>query len=90
MSIDDPLRKGAKSWLKKLGVLTHVLESIECESVGSPLKRIDRVQTYKKQFKELSSLCIDQEFSAHDGFILAMKLYPDGKYIVSAGEDCVV
>lgn len=78
---------GAKSWLKKL---RHVLDSIDCESVGSPLKRIARVQTFKKQFKELSSLCIDQEFSAHDGSILAMKFSPDGKYIASAGEDCVV
>ncbi|VVA93477.1 unnamed protein product [Arabis nemorensis] len=89
---DDSIKKGgAKSWLKKLRVLTHVLDSIDCcESVGSPLKRIARVQTYKKQFKELSSLCNDQEFSAHDGPILAMKFSLDGKYIASAGEDCVV
>lgn len=88
--IDDLLNKGAKSWLKKLGVLTHVLESLDCESVRSPLHQVARVQTHKKQFKELSSLCIDQEFSAHDGSILAMKFSPDGKYIASAGEDCVV
>ncbi|XP_024015357.1 WD repeat-containing protein 44 isoform X2 [Eutrema salsugineum] len=88
---DDPLKKGAQSWLKKLGLLTHVLDSMDCESVGSPLKkRVARVQAFKKQFKELSSLCVDQEFSAHDGSILAMKFSPDGKYIASAGEDCVV
>ncbi|CAH2048388.1 unnamed protein product [Thlaspi arvense] len=83
-------KKGAQSWLKKLGVLTHVLESGDCESVGSPLKRMARVQAYKKQFKELSALCVDQEFAAHDGSILAMRFSPDGKYIATAGEDCVV
>ncbi|KAG7658429.1 WD40 repeat [Arabidopsis suecica] len=87
---DDLLKKGAKSWLKKLGVLTHVLESMDCESVRTQLHQVARVQTHKKQFKELSSMCIDQEFSAHDGSILAMKFSPDGKYIASAGEDCVV
>lgn len=87
---DDLVKKGAKSWLKKLGVLTHVFESIDCDSVRSQLHQVARVHTYKKQFKELSSMCIDQEFSAHDGSILAMKFSPDGKYIASAGEDCVV
>ncbi|CAL9237405.1 unnamed protein product [Arabidopsis halleri] len=87
---DDLLNKGAKSWLKKLGVLTHVFESMDCESVRSPLHQVARVQTHKKHFKELSSMCIDQEFSAHDGSILALKFSPDGKYIASAGEDCVV
>ncbi|CAE5962155.1 unnamed protein product [Arabidopsis arenosa] len=87
---DDLLKKGAKSWLKKLGVLTHVFESMDCESVRSPLHQVARVQTHKKHFKELSSMCIDQEFSAHDGSILAMKFSLDGKYIASAGEDGVV
>uniref|UniRef100_A0A1J3DIW9 WD repeat-containing protein 44 n=1 Tax=Noccaea caerulescens TaxID=107243 RepID=A0A1J3DIW9_NOCCA len=89
----DSLRKGggAQSWLKKLGVLTHVLESLDCEGLGSsPLKRVAKVQTYKKQFKELSSLCIEQDFAAHEGSVLAMKFSHDGKYIASAGEDCVV
>ncbi|KAF2538562.1 hypothetical protein F2Q68_00019499 [Brassica cretica] len=81
---DDSAKKGAQFWLKKLGALTHVLESLDCESATTS------VQTYKKQFKELSSLCVDQEFAAHDGSILAMKFSPDGKFIASAGEDCVV
>ncbi|XP_010473727.1 PREDICTED: WD repeat-containing protein 44-like [Camelina sativa] len=87
---DDLLKRGAKSWLKKLGVLAHVFESLDCESVRSPLHQVARVHTHKKQFKELSSLSVDQDFSAHDGSILAMKFSPDGKYIASAGEDCVV
>ncbi|KAL0693990.1 hypothetical protein Bca4012_061170 [Brassica carinata] len=82
---DDTLKKGAQFWLKKLGALTHVLDSLDCESATAT-----SVQTYKKQYKELSSLCVDQEFTAHDGSILAMKFSPDGKFIASAGEDCVV
>ncbi|CAA7031948.1 unnamed protein product [Microthlaspi erraticum] len=82
----DSLKGGAQSWLKKLGVLTHVLESLDCEG----MKRVAKVQTYKKQVKELSSLCIDQDFAAHEGSVLAMKFSHDGRYIASAGEDCVV
>ena len=82
---DDFTKKGAQFWLKKLGALTHVLESLDCESAATT-----SVQTYKKQFKELSSLRVDQDFSGHDGSILAMKFSPDGRYIASAGEDCVV
>ncbi|KAF8103345.1 hypothetical protein N665_0188s0283 [Sinapis alba] len=87
---------GAKGWLKKLGVLTHVLdkneESVEGESLGSSTRRrqLTRVQSFKKQFKELSSLCIGQEFSAHDGSIVVMKFSHDGNYLATAGEDCVV
>lgn len=83
---------GAKGWLKKLGVLTHVLDKNE-ESVGSSSTRrrqLTRVQSFKKQFKELSSLSIGQEFSAHDGSILVMKFSHDGNYLATAGEDCVV
>ncbi|XP_018446725.1 uncharacterized protein LOC108818294 [Raphanus sativus] len=84
---------GAKGWLKKLGVLTHVLDKNEEESVGSSSTRrrqLTRVQSFKKQFKELSSLCIGQEFSAHEGSILVMKFSHDGNYLATAGEDCVV
>lgn len=59
--------------------------------MGSSIRRqLTRVQSFKKQFKELSSLCIGQEFSAHDGSIVVMKFSHDGKYLASAGEDCVV
>lgn len=84
---------GAKGWLKKLGVLTHVLDKNEEESVGSSSTRrrqLTRVQSFKKQFKELSSLCIGQEFSAHEGSILVMKFSHDGNYLATAGEDSVV
>lgn len=92
---EESPKKGAKGWLKKLGVLTHVLdkneEGADDESMGSSIRRqLTRVQSFKKQFKELSSLCIGQEFSAHDGSIVVMKFSHDGKYLASAGEDCVV
>lgn len=92
---ESPKKGGAKGWLKKLGVLTNVLdknqESVDGESLGSSTRRqLTRVQSFKKQFKELSSLCIGQEFSAHDGSIVVMKFSHDGKYLASAGEDCVV
>lgn len=86
---DDTLKKGAQFWLKKLGALTHVLESLDCDSSPTATTTTS-VQTYKKQFKELSSLRVDQDFTAHDGSILAMKFSPDGRFIASAGEDCVV
>ncbi|CAH8310263.1 unnamed protein product [Eruca vesicaria subsp. sativa] len=93
---DSPKKGGAKGWLKKLGVLTHVLDKNEDsttdgESFGSSTRRqLTRVQSFKKQFKELSSLCIGQEFSAHDGSIVVMKFSHDGEYLATAGEDCVV
>uniref|UniRef100_A0A1J3HBC9 WD repeat-containing protein 44 n=2 Tax=Noccaea caerulescens TaxID=107243 RepID=A0A1J3HBC9_NOCCA len=87
---DSPKKGGgAKGWLKKLGVfLDKNEESIDGDSVGS--RKLTRVQSFKKQFKELSSLCIGQEFSAHDGSIVVMKFSHDGNYLASAGEDCVV
>ncbi|CAN8245596.1 unnamed protein product [Cochlearia groenlandica] len=88
---EDSTKKGAQSsWLKKLGVLTHVLDSIDIGSKGPTLKQNARVSTSKKQFKELSSMCVEQDFAAHDGSILAMKFSHLGKYIATAGEDCVV
>ncbi|CAN8272780.1 unnamed protein product [Cochlearia groenlandica] len=92
---ESPKKGGPKGWLKKLAVLTHVLdkneESMDLESVGSTTRRqFPRVQSFKKHFKELSSLCIGQEFSAHQGSIVVMKFSHDGKYLASAGEDCVV
>ncbi|XP_010553565.1 PREDICTED: WD repeat-containing protein YMR102C-like [Tarenaya hassleriana] len=94
-SYEESTKKGSNGWLKKLSAITHVLDrhtdSNDRESVGSsPLRRISRVQSYKKQFKELSTLYVGQEFSAHDGSILTMKFSPDGKYLATAGEDCVV
>lgn len=93
---DSPKKGGAKGWLKKLGVLTHLLDvDVDGDSDGSSLgsstrRQLTRVQSFKKQFKELSSLCVGQEFSAHDGSIVVMKFSHGGNYLATAGEDCVV
>ncbi|XP_010533561.1 PREDICTED: WD repeat-containing protein 44-like [Tarenaya hassleriana] len=91
---DESTKKGTKGWLKKLSALRHVLhrhnDSREGESVGSPSRRLARVHSYKKHFKELSTLYVGQEFSAHDGSILTMKFSHDWKHLGTAGEDRVV
>ncbi|XP_058009744.1 uncharacterized protein LOC110665877 isoform X2 [Hevea brasiliensis] len=94
-------KKKAKSWLRRLGRLSHAgqiadrhglapLKPNEYEStVGSKMQRI-KVHPSKKRSKELSSLYARQEFLAHNGSILTMKFSHDGQYLASGGEDGVV
>ncbi|XP_051135593.1 uncharacterized protein LOC127254505 [Andrographis paniculata] len=49
-----------------------------------------RVRQYGKSVKELSALYKSQEIQAHKGSIWAIKFSLDGKYLASAGEDCVI
>ncbi|XP_047310250.1 WD repeat-containing protein 44-like [Impatiens glandulifera] len=49
-----------------------------------------RVRQYGKTYKELSSLYKSQEIQAHSGSIWTIKFSLDGKYLASAGEDCVI
>lgn len=49
-----------------------------------------RVRQYGKTYKELSSLYKSQEIQAHNGSIWTIKFSLDGKYLASAGEDCVI
>ncbi|CAK9138213.1 unnamed protein product [Ilex paraguariensis] len=49
-----------------------------------------RVRHYGKSFKELSALYKSQEMQAHNGSIWTIKFSLDGKYLASAGEDCVI
>ncbi|KAG9150032.1 hypothetical protein Leryth_010083 [Lithospermum erythrorhizon] len=49
-----------------------------------------RVRHYGKSVKELTALYRTQEIQAHDGSIWSIKFSLDGKYLASAGEDCVI
>ncbi|XP_047333718.1 WD repeat-containing protein 44-like [Impatiens glandulifera] len=49
-----------------------------------------RVRQYGKSSKELSGLYKRQEIQAHNGSIWTIKFSLDGKYLASAGEDCVI
>ncbi|KAK4342052.1 hypothetical protein RND71_037868 [Anisodus tanguticus] len=49
-----------------------------------------RVRQYGKSSKELTALYKSQEILAHNGAIWTIKFSLDGKYLASAGEDCVI
>ncbi|KAJ0733658.1 putative transcription factor WD40-like family [Helianthus annuus] len=49
-----------------------------------------RVRQYGKSCKDLSALFKSQEIQAHNGSIWTIKFSLDGKYLASAGEDCLI
>lgn len=49
-----------------------------------------RVRQYGKSCKEVTALYKSQEIQAHNGSIWSIKFSLDGKYLASAGEDCVI
>lgn len=49
-----------------------------------------RVRQYGKSYKELTGLYMSQEIHAHNGSIWSIKFSLDGRYLASAGEDCVI
>ncbi|CAL5200844.1 unnamed protein product [Lathyrus oleraceus] len=49
-----------------------------------------RVRQYGKSCKEITALYKSQEIQAHNGSIWSIKFSLDGKYLASAGEDCVI
>ncbi|XP_010446663.1 PREDICTED: WD repeat-containing protein 44-like [Camelina sativa] len=49
-----------------------------------------KVRQYGKSCKELTALFKSQEIQAHKGSIWSIKFTLDGRYLASAGEDCVI
>ncbi|KAG1355154.1 WD repeat-containing protein 44-like [Cocos nucifera] len=49
-----------------------------------------KVRQHGKSHKELSGLYMTQEIQAHKGSIWSIKFSLDGRYLASAGEDCVI
>uniref|UniRef100_A0A0E0GA86 Uncharacterized protein n=1 Tax=Oryza nivara TaxID=4536 RepID=A0A0E0GA86_ORYNI len=49
-----------------------------------------KVRQYGKSYKELSGLFMNQDIKAHSGSIWSIKFSPDGHFLASAGEDCVI
>ncbi|KAL6911880.1 hypothetical protein ACP4OV_000685 [Aristida adscensionis] len=49
-----------------------------------------KVRQYGRSYKELSGLFMTQEIQAHNGSIWSVKFSPDGRYLASAGEDCLI
>ncbi|OWM88670.1 hypothetical protein CDL15_Pgr002437 [Punica granatum] len=49
-----------------------------------------RVRQYGKSCKEVTALYKSQEIQAHNGSIWSIKFSLDGRYLASAGEDCVI
>ncbi|KAK9674055.1 hypothetical protein RND81_12G208100 [Saponaria officinalis] len=49
-----------------------------------------RVRQYGKSVKDLTALYKSQEIQAHSGSIWTIKFSLDGRYLATAGEDCVI
>nr|CAD1821093.1 unnamed protein product [Ananas comosus var. bracteatus] len=49
-----------------------------------------RIRQYGKSYKDLTGVFMSQEIQAHGGSIWSIKFSLDGRYLASAGDDCVI
>ncbi|ERN15948.1 uncharacterized protein LOC18444256 [Amborella trichopoda] len=49
-----------------------------------------KVRQHGKSYKELTGLYMCQEIQGHEGSIWSIKFSHDGRYLATAGEDCVI
>ncbi|XP_019465152.1 PREDICTED: WD repeat-containing protein 44-like isoform X1 [Lupinus angustifolius] len=71
------------------GRLSSATDDSQADGSFNGAERV-RVRQYGKSCKELSGLYNIQEIQAHNGSIWTIKFSLDGKYLASAGEDCVI
>ncbi|KAK1300781.1 hypothetical protein QJS10_CPB13g00585 [Acorus calamus] len=88
-------KKTWKNWWRRFRVKNRVGGLCRCDenAVFHPQQHVTmrtKVHRYRKRCMELSSVIMGQEIQAHKGFICVMKFSPDGKYLATGGEDCVV
>lgn len=95
-AIESRKKSPRRSWWKGFSAARwHLRDLCKC-SAPVPVSRGHRsgrrsgFQERWKGDKQFKSVSMVQEFPAHKGSIGTMKFSPDGRYLATGGEDCVV
>ncbi|CAA7396861.1 unnamed protein product [Spirodela intermedia] len=89
-------KKNLRSWWKGFSAARwHLRDLCKCSapsqvSRGQKPGRRSKFQERWKGDKQFNSASMRQEFPAHKGSIGTMRFSPDGRYLATGGEDCVV